>query len=98
MCLIQNCLLFPMVGLKSEIFAFIAENFTVEVLLQNLWTTLYNDWLERTATLAKISIHHKPRIHYSAVQLIQTKMTLWNARCDCILFAHNIAFKQFKEN
>ena len=30
-----------MVGLKSEIFAFIAENFTVEVLLQNLWTTLY---------------------------------------------------------
>ena len=38
----QNCLLFPMVGLKSEIFAFIAENFTVEVLLQNLWTTLYN--------------------------------------------------------
>ena len=32
----QNGLLFPMVGLKSEIFAFIAENFTVEVLLQNL--------------------------------------------------------------
>ena len=30
-----------MVGLKSEIFAFIADNFTVEVLLQNLWTTLY---------------------------------------------------------
>ena len=29
-----------MVGLKSEIFAFIVENFTVEVLLQNLWTTL----------------------------------------------------------
>ena len=40
MSLMQNCLLFPMVGLKSEIFAFIAENFTVEVLLQNLWTTL----------------------------------------------------------
>ena len=32
-----------MVGLKSEIFAFIADNFTVEVLLQNLWTTLYID-------------------------------------------------------
>ena len=31
-----------MVGLKSEIFAFIANNFTVEVLLQNLWTTLYS--------------------------------------------------------
>ena len=30
-----------MVGLKSEIFAFIAENFTVEMLLQNLSTTLY---------------------------------------------------------
>ena len=29
-----------MVGLKSEIFAFIADNFTVEVLLQNFWTTL----------------------------------------------------------
>ena len=39
--LMQNCLLFPIVGLKSEIFAFIADNFTVEVLLQNLWTTLY---------------------------------------------------------
>ena len=40
MNLMQSCLLFPMVGLKSEIFAFIADNFTVEVLLQNLWTTL----------------------------------------------------------
>ena len=40
MSLMQNYLLFPMVGLKNEIFAFIAENFTVEVLLQNLWTTL----------------------------------------------------------
>ena len=42
MSLMQNCLLFPMVGLKCEIFASIAENFTVEMLLQNLWTTLYN--------------------------------------------------------
>ena len=41
MSLMQNCLLFPMVDLKSEIFAFITENFTVEVLLQTLWTTLY---------------------------------------------------------
>ena len=41
MSLMRNCLLFPMVGLNSEIFAFIADNFTVEVLLQNLWTTLY---------------------------------------------------------
>ena len=39
--IMHNCLLFPMVGLKSEIFAFIADNFAVEVLLQNLWTTLY---------------------------------------------------------
>ena len=31
MNLMQKCLLFPMVGLKSEIFAFIAENFTIEI-------------------------------------------------------------------
>ena len=30
MNLMQKCLLFPMVGLKSEIIAFIADNFTVE--------------------------------------------------------------------
>ena len=42
MSLMQKCSLFPMVGLKSKIFAFIAENFTVEVLLLNLWTTMYN--------------------------------------------------------
>ena len=42
MSLMQKCLLFPMVvGLKSKIFALNADNFTVEVLLQNLWTTLY---------------------------------------------------------
>ena len=36
-----------MVGLKSEIFAFLTDNFTVEVLLQNVWTILYNvmPWL-----------------------------------------------------
>ena len=54
MSLMQNCLLFPMVGLKSEIFAFIAENFTVEVLLQNLWTTLYTS---RLFELISIPIH-----------------------------------------
>ena len=31
MNLMQKCLLFPMVGLKSDIFAFIADNFIVEV-------------------------------------------------------------------
>ena len=41
MSLMQKSSLFPMVGLKSKIFAFIADNFTVEVLLQNLWTILY---------------------------------------------------------
>ena len=40
-CLTQKCWLCPMVGLKSKIFAFIANNFTVDVLLQNLWIILY---------------------------------------------------------
>ena len=70
MSLMQNCLLFPMVGLKSEIFAFIADNFTVEVLLQNLWTTLYSvqacqficpdyiaDWLLRASAKREASFY-----------------------------------------
>ena len=54
MSLMQNCLLFLMVGLESEIFAFIAENFTVEVLLQNLWTTLYMPYCRNRFTITEM--------------------------------------------
>ena len=34
MSLIHKCLLFPMVGLKIEIFAFIAEKFTLKLVAE----------------------------------------------------------------
>ena len=60
MSLMHNYLLFSMVGLKSEIFAFIAENFTVEVLLQNFWTTLYVPSFWGKSTLSGNSLSLNP--------------------------------------
>ena len=50
MNLMQKCLLFPMVGLKSEIFAFIAHNFTVEICCRTYGPpcTMIVDGIERT--------------------------------------------------